>query len=107
MPRSIQEIESDIQKVGKRLQALNKELYEARCLASGVKVGDIVIASPRGDEEKEAIVRKIADTDFDPVWLIVSFKKKDGSWGSQERHTYGHWRKKGSGDGETTGPAKG
>lgn len=92
MSRTRDEIEQDIKRVSLELSTLNGELRKFQIDHCGVSVGEVVIANAAGLVRSEAIVREI-DARWNPPWLVVSFRKRDGSWSNRKCNAYSQWEK--------------
>ena len=89
-PAHIQELTRKVEHARHVLYAAELELKEARVVAAGIKIDDIVLHN--NIEHKVTHIN--ATYDLQKPWLRGRYRRKDGSWSNHERHLYTQWEKK-------------
>jgi hypothetical protein len=78
----IKALEQRVEDLLEQLTVARKELNDAQIAAAPFKVGDEVIAKGRS-----AIIRQVEPQSWG-TWYRVSFRKKDGTWGTAVQRVF-------------------
>jgi hypothetical protein len=85
---SVEALEAEVDRLSAELQNAKHRLYDAKVAESGISIGDIVI-------DKNGVRHRVSSIDvgWKKVWLKGNPQKKDGSFGTSERHLFDYWTK--------------
>lgn len=90
---TIEDLTRKVQSLRDQLKAASESLIAAKEAACPVKRGDLVLC--KGIEYRITHIRFHSwDNPEDKPWLMGNPKRKDGTFGTAERHLYGDWTKR-------------
>jgi len=82
-------LEKEVDRLRIELHAAEDRLRTAKISAIGVSPGDIVNGTGRYAGNQYRVVA--IDPSWSKAWIVGNPKRKDGTFGSAERHIYGNW----------------
>jgi hypothetical protein len=85
--RLTEEIQKDIHAAYARIGVLKEELLASARESFGIAIGDIVIY--QGKRHRVVTAKPFCGE----LWLTGNPERKDGTFGTAERHLYGNWTK--------------